>query len=133
MVSSRKPNYQTKVKTRNFEAMVLPFVTPDRSHQVPDMERPTLSGVNEQSCALEMQSSLVIEKVHRKMEILEVHSQSQEQAGAKHGTPQHQCKLTCIHLPHLQLSRAIHRQLYSRLVLPPLLPPLCCSTVPPKH
>jgi hypothetical protein len=47
--------------------MVVPYVTySDRSHHVPD----TWSG-------------LVIEKEHRQMEILEVHNQSQEQAGAK--------------------------------------------------
>jgi hypothetical protein len=126
-------NYWTKVKTRNFEAMVVLFieiVTPDGSHHLSKhMERSTLSGVNEQPCALEMQSSLVIEEKHMQMEISEVHSQSQEQAAANGdhelGALEHvPDTATCLLLRHLQLLRVIHGQLFSRLVLPPLLPPL---------
>jgi hypothetical protein len=68
------------VKTRNFEAMVVPFIEiaiSDGSHQVSEpMVRSTLIGVNEQPCALEMQSSIVIEEKHLQMEISEVHGQS---------------------------------------------------------
>jgi hypothetical protein len=140
VVSSRMPNYWTNVKTRNFEAMAVLFieiVTPDGSHHLSKhMERSTLSGVNEQPCALEMQSSLVIEEKHMQMEISEVHSQSQEQAAAngdhelgalEHVPDTATCLLhtaTCLLLRHLQLLRVIHGQLFSRLVLPPLLPPL---------